>query len=170
MRECVFVCVWAARFCFDVRSVRSQVHGLQPFDEFHFVFLKIVTDRKRSDIFMDAMITVIVILYLLKFKPKRFLPSPHVFSKCSPLISKSTTRVKFTLKYSSQMVKNYTIKTSNATVTITTKAQPPCPPPALTACWSVRHSNQQSYPIVISHHDNDVCLHTPFPFLFTCRC
>lgn len=35
---CVLVCVGAARVCLDVRSVRSQVHRLQPFNDFHFGF------------------------------------------------------------------------------------------------------------------------------------
>lgn len=69
------------------------------------LFLEIVTDVKRKEIrhSSDTMITVIILF--IEIQTKAFLPSPHVFSKCSPLISKSTTRVKFTLRCSSQMIK-----------------------------------------------------------------
>lgn len=42
-RVCVLVCVGAARVCLDVRSVRSQVLRLQPFNIFHFGFWSLVS-------------------------------------------------------------------------------------------------------------------------------
>lgn len=123
-------------------------------------FLKMERD-KRSDVFMDAIITVLFILFI-KIQTKASLPCPHVFSKCLPQISKSTTQLKFTQRCSSQMVKNYILKTkkSNTTETIKMKPQPPCPPPALTACWSVHQLIWRCTRLPPP----------PFSFLFNCRC
>lgn len=125
-------------------------------------------EEMRDQTYLWMPWSLLLLLYLLKFKPKRFLPSPHVFSNSLPLILKSTTQVEFTLRCSSQMVKKVKIK--NATVTIETKAQPPLPtntsPHYMLVCPPIKLSNlsdsylkpQQRLPP------------PPFPFLSTSRC
>lgn len=93
-----------------------------------FVYLKIVTDGKRLDIFMDTTITVIL---FIEIQTKAFLPSLHVFSKCLPLISKSTTRVEFTETFMSNDEKLHCKKETSKLACLTQLKPRPLPTASL---------------------------------------
>lgn len=86
---------------------------------------------------MDAIITVIVIVFI-KIQTKAFFALPSCVCKMFAANIKEHN--------ASQVYIKMFDTNGETTATIKTKPQPPCSPPALTACWSVRQSNQHLTP------------------------